>query len=145
MGFSRTTEYAIRALIPLAQVPARRYMTVKTIAEQVKVPTYFLAKILQQLAHKGLLRSRKGPQGGYRLDVPAEEIRLLDIVEAMDEPLPFQQDAASRNDYPDGLYCIRDEEWVNLQSKILGYLKANTVFGLAMSLEAKQRALARRP
>ena len=84
MIYSRSTEYAIRALIPLSKAPEGKYTMVKAIAEQEKIPTHFLAKILQQLARKGLLRSSKGPMGGFSLRVPAEEIRLLDLVEALD-------------------------------------------------------------
>jgi Rrf2 family protein len=133
MIYSRSTEYAIRALIPLAHVPDGRYTMVKTIAEQENIPTHFLAKILQQLARKGLLRSSKGPQGGFVLNMPAEEIRLLDIVEALDG-MPSQQ--------PDT--CAVHKEWMALQEQILDYLKANTVADLAKALETKQRTLARR-
>ena len=84
MIYSRSTEYAIRALIPLSQVPDGKYTMVKTIAEQEDIPSHFLAKILQQLARKGLLRSSKGPMGGFCLRVPASDIRLLDVVEALD-------------------------------------------------------------
>jgi Rrf2 family protein len=144
MIYSRSTEYAIRALIPLAQAPGGRYTMVKTIAEQENIPAHFLAKILQQLARKGLLRSSKGPQGGFVLNVPAEEIRLLDIVEALDGLETFHLPAGGPESYPDGLYCTMHEEWVELKNEILDYLKGNTVADLARSLEAKQKLLARR-
>ena len=57
---------------------------VKQIAAEEEIPAHFLAKILQQLARKGLLRSSKGPTGGFLLRVPPDEVRLLDIVEALD-------------------------------------------------------------
>jgi len=57
---------------------------VKNIAEQEQIPAHFLAKILQQLARKGLLRSSKGPTGGFAMRVDPAEVRLLDIVEALD-------------------------------------------------------------
>jgi len=63
MIYSRSAEYAIRAFVHLAQVPEGKYAMVKNIAEQEDIPAHFLAKILQQLARKGLLRSSKGPTG----------------------------------------------------------------------------------
>jgi len=84
MIYSRSAEYAIRAFVHLAQVPEGKYAMVKNIAEQEDIPAHFLAKILQQLARKGLLRSSKGPTGGFALRVDPAEIRLLDIVEALD-------------------------------------------------------------
>ena len=84
MIYSRSAEYAIRAFVHLAQVPEGKYAMVKNIAEQEDIPAHFLAKILQQLARKGLLRSSKGPTGGFALRVPPEDVKLWDIVEALD-------------------------------------------------------------
>jgi len=75
MIYSRSAEYAIRAFVHLAQVPEGKYAMVKNIAEQEEIPAHFLAKILQQLARKGLLRSSKGPTGGFALRVDPSEIR----------------------------------------------------------------------
>ena len=55
MIYSRSAEYAIRAFVHLAQVNEGKYAMVKNIAEQEDIPAHFLAKILQQLARKGLL------------------------------------------------------------------------------------------
>ena len=88
MIYSRSAEYAIRAFVNLAQVQEGKYAMVKNIAEQEDIPAHFLAKILQQLARKGLLRSSKGPTGGFALRVDAGDVRLLDIVEALDGQLP---------------------------------------------------------
>lgn len=144
MIYSRSTEYAIRALIPLAQVPDGTYTMVKTIAEQESIPTHFLAKILQQLARKGLLKSSKGPLGGFQLNVPAEDISLMDIVEALDGLEPYQINAVADPDSPDGLYCTMHDEWLNLREEILSYLRDNTVADLVKALEVKRRTLARR-
>jgi Rrf2 family protein len=121
-----------------------RYTMVKTIAEQEKIPTHFLAKILQQLARKGLLKSSKGPLGGFSLNVPPEDIRLLDIVEALDGIDPNRMYVGRDGDCPDGLYCAMHDEWQALQQEILGYLEGNTVADLVKSLSSKKRTLARR-
>src|SRR5512142_1322968 len=84
MIYSRSTEYAIRAFVNLAQVQEGKYAMVKQIAEQEGIPAHFLAKILQQLARKGLLRSSKGPTGGFSLRTPAADISLIQLVEALD-------------------------------------------------------------
>jgi Rrf2 family protein len=144
MIYSRSTEYAIRALIPLAQVSDGSYTMVKSIAEQENIPTHFLAKILQQLARKGLLKSSKGPLGGFSLNLPADEIRLLDIIEALDGLEPYQFTAVRDLDTPDGLYCAMHDEWLNLQREIFNYLEGNTVADLVKALETKRRTLARR-
>ena len=78
----------------LAQLPGGKYAMVKNIAAEEDIPAHFLAKILQQLARKGMLRSSKGPTGGFTLRVPADRIRLLDIVEALDGLAEYQKCAS---------------------------------------------------
>lgn len=144
MIYSRSTEYAIRALIPLAQVTDGSFTMVKTLAEQESIPPHYLAKILQQLARKGLVRSNKGPMGGFQLSMPPERISLLDIVLALEGPEPYLTAARRRRRLPDGLYCAMHDERIELEREILRYLRENSVAGLAQALETKRRAIARR-
>ena len=122
MIYSRSAEYAIRAFVHLAQVPEGKYAMVKNIAEQEDIPAHFLAKILQQLARKGLLRSSKGPTGGFALRVDPADIRLLDIVEALDGLAPYQQCASGLSECSDDMPCSMHDSWVNLRSRIMDYL-----------------------
>lgn len=144
MIYSRSTEHAIRALIPLAQVTDGSFTMVKTLAEQENIPPHYLAKILQQLARKGLLRSSKGPLGGFQLSVAPADISLLDIVEALEGMEQYQASAARNLDLPDGLYCAMHKERLELHKEILNYLRENTVADLVKALETKRRQLARR-
>ena len=82
--FSRECEYALQALLYLALQPADRMTSIKTLTGKLKIPYHFLAKILQRLTKKGLLRSLKGPTGGFTLALPAEQITLFQIIEAID-------------------------------------------------------------
>src|SRR5579875_3793770 len=84
MIYSRSYEYAVRACVHLARVPVGKCAMVKDIARDEGIPSHFLAKILQSLARQGLLRSMKGPSGGFCLDVPARRLKLLDIVQAVE-------------------------------------------------------------
>src|SRR5258708_4157272 len=79
MIYSRSAEYAIRSFVYLARVPNGAFTMARRIAEQEQIPSHFLAKILQELTRKGLLRSNKGPSGGFALRVPASQIRLLEV------------------------------------------------------------------
>ena len=86
MIYSRSAEYAIRSFVYLARIPDGKFAMARHIAKEEQIPAHFLAKILQELTRKGLLRSNKGPSGGFSLRVPAGQIRLLDLVEALDGP-----------------------------------------------------------
>ncbi len=83
LSLSVTTGYAIKALMCLASgdCPTRH---VSDIARCTGVPRAYLAKILNALSQQGLLQTKRGYQGGISLARPAEEISLLQIVEAVE-------------------------------------------------------------
>ena len=141
MLYSRSAEYAIRAFVHLAQVPDGRYAMVKQIAAEEEIPAHFLAKILQQLARKGMLRSSKGPTGGFSLRVPADEVRLLDIVEALDGLSEYEKCASGLAECTDDMPCPLHDSWKPLRSRIMDYLGRNTIADLAKALEQKRRML----
>jgi Rrf2 family protein len=141
MLYSRSAEYAIRAFVHLAQVPDGRYAMVKQIAAEEEIPSHFLAKILQQLARKGMLRSSKGPTGGFSLRVPPDEVRLLDIVEALDGLAEYEKCASGLAECNDDMPCPLHDSWKALRSRIMDYLERNTIADLAKALEQKRRMI----
>ncbi|MEL7472972.1 MAG: Rrf2 family transcriptional regulator [Planctomycetota bacterium] len=80
---SQTAEYALRAMAILAYSPDELVPTPK-LAEETKVPSNYLAKVLQLLAGDGLIIGRRGVGGGYRLARPAGEISMLKVVNAVE-------------------------------------------------------------
>jgi Rrf2 family protein len=141
MIYSRSAEYAIRAFVHLAQVPDGKYAMVRQIAADEEIPAHFLAKILQQLARKGLLRSSKGPTGGFSLRLPSDEIRLLDIVEALDGLNDYEKCASGLAECSDEMACPLHDSWKGLRSRIMDYLGRNTISDLAKALDQKRRVL----
>jgi Rrf2 family cysteine metabolism transcriptional repressor len=99
MNISARCEYATRAAVELGtRFDAQATVTAQEIADRRHIPEKYLVHILLQLKRAGLVRSQRGAQGGYLLARAPEEVRLLDIVEAIDggilEPLPVD-DAGS--------------------------------------------------
>jgi len=86
MKLSRTSTYAIQAMVHVAQQDGSIVIGHKAAAE-LKVPEGFLLRILVALSRNRLLNSIKGPNGGYHLARPAKDITLLDIMEAADGPV----------------------------------------------------------
>src|SRR5262245_12965784 len=83
--FSKTCEYALRAMIFIAQKSMQGNRAgLKEIAGAIDSPEHFIAKILQDLARKQLLESAKGPNGGFYLDKKGLNCSLADIVKAVD-------------------------------------------------------------
>lgn len=141
MVYSRSTEYAIRALVHLAKVPEGKFAMVKQIASDENIPAHFLAKILQQLVRKGLLRSSKGPTGGFCLRRPAEQIRLMQLVEALNGLTDYHKCISGLSECTDEAPCAMHASWKALRSRIIKYLETTTIAELVLSLERKRRAL----
>jgi Rrf2 family protein len=86
MRLSARVDYALRAAAELT-VAGSHPVTAVQLAQAQQIPPKFLENILGQLRRSGLIRSQRGPDGGYWLARPAEQISLADIIRAIDGPL----------------------------------------------------------
>jgi Rrf2 family transcriptional regulator, iron-sulfur cluster assembly transcription factor len=143
MIYSRSAEYAIRALVQLAGLADGEYAMVKHIAAETAIPPHFLAKILQDLARDGFLRSSKGPHGGFRLHIAPAELSMLQIVEAVDGAGRFKRCIGGSAECNDRALCGMHDSWKALRSRIIEYLEGTSVADLATALGQKRRLLAR--
>ena len=143
MIYSRSSEYAIRALVHLAALPPGDYAMAKTVADDAGIPGHFLAKLLQQLARDGFLKSSKGPHGGFRLARPAEAVSMLDIVDAIDGAGRYDRCIGGSPECDDRAACGMHDSWTALRSRIIDYLGGTSVADLAKALGEKRRLLAR--
>jgi Rrf2 family transcriptional regulator, iron-sulfur cluster assembly transcription factor len=84
---SNKGRYAVRALFDIAFYNEGRPTQVKDIAERQAIPPRFLEQIFQDLKRAGIVGSKRGPQGGYSLARRASEIRLGDVVRALEGPI----------------------------------------------------------
>ncbi len=87
MRMSRSTAYAIGAVLQLANAPPGVPVPCSRLAKTGEMPERFLLQILRMLVNHGLLKSTRGVDGGYSLTRPLSEITLLQIFEATDGPL----------------------------------------------------------
>jgi len=83
MALTQTAEYALRAVVWLAQHPGEP-QTTQQIADATQVPFSYLPKVLQPLVRSGLIAGQRGLRGGYTLCRDAAEISLLDVVQQVD-------------------------------------------------------------
>jgi Rrf2 family protein len=86
MKLSRTVSYAVRATLQLAQLEAQGPVPCSRLAAEGKMPERFLLQILRNLVTHGILRSTRGVDGGYALVRPADQISLLEVIEAIEGP-----------------------------------------------------------
>jgi len=127
------TDYAIRALAELAWWQARSGPPLKaeTIAEAQGIPLPFLQIILADLRRSGMIASRRGTEGGWRLTRPAQAITVADVVHAINGPI-----ASVAGTSPDeleyrGAARPLKQLWITLDSSVRGVLETVTLADLA--------------
>ena len=125
---SAKTDYAIRAVVEMAAAGADgQLVKAEAVADAQHIPLRFLLSILNELRHAGIVDSRRGAEGGYRLAKPAYAIAIADVIRAIDGPL-----ANVAGTRPDALELtgsavpLRDV-WVSLRSSIREVLEHVTV------------------
>jgi Rrf2 family protein len=100
---SNKGRYAVRALFDIAFYNEGRPTQVKDIAERQNIPPRFLEQIFQDLKRSGIVGSKRGPQGGYSLARRASDIRLGDIVRALEGPIMLgEREPGARKAQPTG-------------------------------------------
>ena len=87
LRISRKIDYGLRAMIYLASLPEDAVVPFREVARQMDIPEDFLAKILKTLVDTGLVRSTRGPHGGYALARKSSEVSFLDVIEAVEGPV----------------------------------------------------------
>ena len=143
MIYSRSAEYAIRALVVLGSLPSGESARVKNVAAEAGIPEHFLAKILQDLARNGFLKSNKGPRGGFRLALPAAEIPLLKVVESVDGVGRCERCIAGNEACDDRVLCGLHDAWMPVRAHIIEWLTGTSIADAAKCLREKRRLLVR--
>ena len=90
MKISRSTGYALLAVGYVAKNKDQKIILSQTIAKEYNIPLEYLLKILQQLVRANVLRSKRGPRGGFSLAKNPKKINMLEIVEAVEGPMTNQ-------------------------------------------------------
>lgn len=87
MKISKTTGYALVSAGYIARHCQEGLVLASIISKQCDIPLSYLLKVLEQLVKANILRSKKGPRGGFTLARPAEDITILEIIEAIEGPM----------------------------------------------------------
>jgi len=93
--FSKKVKYGLAALFELAKNYNTGFIQIKYIASKQKIPQSYLEQLLSLLKKAGLVESMRGSQGGYKLNKPADQIKIIDIIEVLDGPLIISETSRS--------------------------------------------------
>lgn len=130
MRLSARVDYALRATAELA-VAGSHPVTAVQLAEAQQIPPKFLENILGQLRRSGLVRSQRGPEGGYWLARPAEKIALADIIRAIDGPLLGVRGERPEHVGYEGPARSLQEVWIALRASERAILERVTLAHIA--------------
>ena len=131
MKITRRSEYAIKALAYLVSVADDRRALVSEIAEAAGIPQSFLAKIFQDLARAGLIRSHRGAGGGFSLARSASEITVKDIVEKAEGTIYIHECLGDSKFCQYDSSCALRDVWREAQERFLAVLDGMTLEELA--------------
>lgn len=139
MIYSNACEYGIRAMVYLVGRGEGRRVLLKDIAENENIPGPFLGKVFQTLVKAGLLRSAKGPGGGYQLSGNPDAVSLYDIYCAIDGGKDLDACAAGLDACDDEQRCPLHDSWKPIREAIQQYLTSTTLKEMARAVEEKKK------
>ena len=126
MQITRQADYALRAMLYLAQLEPTQRAATSQIAEIQRIPPSFLAKIISQLSIAGLIHTSRGARGGVSLARPPEAISVLEVVEAIDGPIALNECSQSAGACPFGESCPLRALWCGTQNEMVEKLRKTT-------------------
>ncbi len=135
MQITKQADYALRAMLYLAQLPPNERAATSRIADEQAIPPSFLAKIISQLSIAGLIHTSRGAHGGVSLAVSPEKISVLDVVEAIDGPLALNECTLNPMICPSGPDCPLHSLWCEAQADLVKKLR-NTTFASVVKIAA---------
>ncbi|MFO7823445.1 MAG: Rrf2 family transcriptional regulator [Cyclobacterium sp.] len=140
--FSKACEYGIRAVIYIwSQSKKGNKLGVKDICKEIDAPEYFTAKILQSLARQNIVSSTKGPNGGFYIDNEQENMRLMDLVVAIDGEKLFIGCGLGLKQCSVANPCPIHHEYKAIREGLASLLKAKTLRDLADEVSSGKATL----
>jgi len=127
MIYTKTGEYAIRAILFLARQPKEALIMSSDIAKTEDIPAHYLAKILQRMAKYGYVDSFKGRGGGFKITELAKKSSILEIVERVEGPVINLKCVTGLKECSDENPCPLHTEWADLRNRIYNLISSKSV------------------
>lgn len=144
MIYSKTCEYAIRALLYFAAQKRGVYLLTRTVSRETGISITYLAKIFQELTRYGILDSRRGAKGGFSLKKDPATISLRALVEMIDDPELFKSCVMGLDRCSDANACPLHEVWKASRQKILREMQDCSILSITKKFgKARYRGMKR--
>ena len=123
MQITRQADYAVRAILHLAQIKNGDRAATSIVAKEQHIPPSFLAKIISQLSIAGLLHTSRGARGGVTLARDPKDITLLEVIEAIDGPIQLNECVGDEGVCTFDSNCPIKSVWCDAQDELVARLK----------------------
>lgn len=140
MRLTTKGRFAVTAMLDLALYEVDKPVTLAGISERQGISLSYLEQLFSRLRRNGLVKSVRGPGGGYRIAKPHTEISVSDIITAVDELIDATQCGGEENCH-DERRCMTHDLWASLNSKILEYLSGVSLADLVASQREGKKIL----
>jgi Rrf2 family protein len=140
MKISTRTRYGMRAILELALANKSEPLQIKVIAERQKISNKYLEQLVAIMKSSGLVRSIRGPHGGYLLAKPPEEIKLSEIFRVLEGPVLTVECVEHEEVCLNCADCITRQLWIQMNDAILNVLDSRTLQDL-VDMAKKQRGV----
>tara|TARA_B100001179_G_scaffold197814_1_gene157004 strand:+ start:922 stop:1362 length:441 start_codon:yes stop_codon:yes gene_type:complete len=129
MKLTNKGRYAVMAMAELAKHDIKKPINLSEISIRQGISISFLGQIFLKLKNKDLVQSSRGPSGGYILSKPPEEIKLSNIIEAVDEKVKTLKCNKDSKKGCNGksIKCITHDLWAELEHHIMYFFEKNTL------------------
>ena len=122
MIFSRTSQYAIQALVLLATEPPGSHVLCRTLAARLGIPLPYLSKLMQEFSRRGIVGSSRGRQGGYFMVKPAAEVSLMEVMTVINGERATTECFLGFKECSDETACALHCRWRPVKEKLFGLL-----------------------
>ncbi len=127
--------YAVTAMLDLALHSRDGDVALTAIAARQDIPASYLGQLFAQLCRSGLVASRRGPGGGYRLAKASDDISVADVICAVDESVDNTR-CGGKADCQGNQRCLSHGLWENLNHKVYNFLSATSLSAVLAEREA---------
>jgi len=140
MKLSTRSRYGLRAVLELAIEYGKAPMQISSIAQREKISNKYLEQLMSTLKSYGLVRSVRGPKGGYLLAKAPGDIKLSDVFAALEGPMITVECVEHPEFCARCTDCITRQVWVDVQSAMMSVLESRTLQDLVEKTTESDKA-----
>jgi Rrf2 family protein len=131
MQLTRAADYGVRVMVHLATLPAHERALLPALAKATGAPESFLSKVLQALSRAKLIRSRRGPAGGFEISARGRQATMREVIEGIDGPIFLNVCLISKRACGREAWCPAHPVWIEAQQAMMDVLSRALIAEMA--------------